>query len=524
MSETKRAFKAAVTVGIFTILSRFLGLFRDIVIAHFFGARIYADAFFAAFRIPNLLRRLFAEGALSISFIPVFTDYLEHKGRDEAFRMARSGVRLLSVILFCLTCVGMIFSHQLADLLAYGFEDPESIRLVGTLTHIMMPYIFFISLVALAMGILNTMGYFAGPAMAPIFLNLCMIGALVLVSWFDDSEIARIYGLAYGVLLGGVVQLAIQLPLLLRAGFRFWKHAPLVHPGLRRIGRLMLPSVFGAAAYQINIFIGIVLASTLAEGSITYLYYADRLVQFPLGIFAMSAATAMLPGLSRQAVTRQMDEIEYTITTAIKQLFFITLPASVGLIMLGTPIIACLFQRGAFDGQATRMTAEALTYYALGLCAFSLVRIFVSVFNAFGDTRTPAWTAFAAICVNVGLSLWLMHPLGHGGLALSTSLAACCHAVILLLALKKKLGAIAWGGVVVSFAKSLVASLVMGVWLSIMKIHFIPEKMVSTAGHFMILVVCMASGVIVFGIMGVLLRNRELSQFWRALKKKGVDH
>ena len=524
MSETKRAFKAAVTIGSFTILSRFLGLFRDIVIAHFFGARIFADAFFAAFRIPNLLRRLFAEGALSISFIPVFTDYLENKGRDEAFRMARSGVRLLSLILFCLTCLGMIFSHELADVLAYGFEDPQAIRLVGTLTRIMMPYIFFISLVALAMGILNTMGYFAGPAMAPIFLNLCMIGVLVFVSWFDDSEIARINALAFGVLLGGIVQLAIQIPFLLRAGFRFWQHGPIVHPGLRRIGRLMLPSVFGAAAYQINIFVGIVLASTLAEGSITYLYYADRLVQFPLGIFAMSAATAILPGLSRQAVSHRMAEIEYTVTTAVRQVLFVTLPASFGLILMGRPIVACLFQRGAFDGQATQMTADALTYYALGLCAFSLIRIFVSVFNAFGDTRTPAWTAFASICVNVGLSLWLMGPLGHGGLALSTSLAACFHVVMLLWAFQRKIGSVHWKGVGGAFIRSLAASLAMGGWLSIMKIHFIPEKMIPTAGHFMILVVCMASGVFVFCIMGVLLRNRELGQFWRALKKKGIDH
>ncbi|MBU0996279.1 MAG: murein biosynthesis integral membrane protein MurJ [Proteobacteria bacterium] len=518
MSEKKRAAKAAMTIGAFTILSRVLGLVRDIVIAGFFGAGYCSDAFFAAFRIPNLLRRLFAEGALSISFIPVFTEYLEKKGRDEAFYMARSAIRLLTIILAIVTVLGMLFSPQIARLLGYGFDSPEVVRLTADLTRILFPYIFFISLVALAMGILNTLDHFAAPAMAPMFLNIFMIASVSLVSLFSDSDETRIKGLAYGVLMGGVAQLVVQIPFLMKKGIYFWQKANVFHPGLKKVGQLMMPAVFGAAAYQINVLIGIVLASTLDEGCITYLYYADRLVQLPLGIFAISAATAILPSLSRQAAVNDLKGLNDTFIEAIKQIFFITLPASVGLIVLREPIVKCLFQRGAFDETASIMTSDALLYFSIGLFAFSSVRILIAVFNAFSDTKTPARMSFATIFLNVIFSMVLIKPLGHGGLALSTTLASIFQMVFLLVLLNRRIKGFLWQGVSVSFFKSFFASVLMGGFLFLMNTYFMPEKIVSVTGYFFNLMVCIVSGVAFFILTCIAIGSEELKQFLRALK------
>jgi putative peptidoglycan lipid II flippase len=359
MSENTRVTKAAGVVGAATLLSRLFGFIRDVVIAWFFGAGLSSDAFFVAFRIPNLLRRLFAEGSLSIAFIPVFTEYLTVKGKEEAFKLAGSAMWLLSMILAVVAVLGILLSPVIIKVIAPGFIDsPEKYFLTVNLTRIMFPYIFFIGLVALSMGILNSLGHFAAPALAPVFLNIAMICSVFFISPYMSDPVT---GLAIGVLIGGVLQLALQIPFLIKKGLYFWQRIKIFHPGLKRIGVLMLPAVFGAAVYQINILVGTLLASLLPEGSVSYLYYADRLVQFPLGIFAIATATAILPSLSRQAASRDLEAVKATFAHAMNLVLFITIPSMVGLIVLREPIVALLFKRGVFDSEATQLTAYALS-------------------------------------------------------------------------------------------------------------------------------------------------------------------
>jgi len=460
MSETARMTKAAGIVGAATLLSRVLGLVRDVVVAWFFGAGLAADAFFVAFRIPNLLRRLFAEGSLTISFIPIFAEYLYTRGREAAFTLARSTWWLLTIILAAVTVVGILLAPVIVKVIAPGFfSSPGKFDLTVLLTRIMFPYIFFIGLVALAMGILNTLGHFSAPALAPVLLNLAMISSVLLLS---PSLSTPAVGLAIGVIIGGGLQLALQIPFMIRKGFRLFIRSPLYHAAIKRIALLMTPAVFGAAVYQVNIVVGTLLATLLPEGSVSYLYYADRLVQFPLGVFAIALATAVLPSLSKQAAINDMDGLKSSFSYALRLVFFITIPAMTGLIILREPIVQILFQRGAFDPATTRLTAEALLYYALGLWAFSGVRIVVSAFCALQDTQTPAKIAVVSLLANIVLSILLMGPMRHGGLALATSLASGVNLTLLILALRGRIGRIGARGILRSGLKSTVCAAVMG--------------------------------------------------------------
>ena len=460
MSEAARITKAAGTVGAATLLSRILGFIRDVVVAWFFGAGLAADAFFMAFTIPNLLRRLFAEGSLTISFVPVFTECLFKRGREEAFRLARSAWWLLTLVLAAVALLGVLFAPLIVKLIAGGFlSSPEKFDLTVLLTRIMFPYIFFISLVALAMGILNALGHFAAPALAPVLLNLTMIASVLLLS----PHLAQpSKGLAIGVIIGGVLQLALQIPFMVRNGFHLLVGSPLYHPAIKRIALLMVPAIFGAAVYQMNIVVSRLLASHLPEGSVSYLYYADRLVQFPLGIFAIAVATAVLPSLSKQAALDDMAGLRLSFSYALKLIFFITIPAMTGLIILREPIVRLLFQRGAFDPATTRLTAEALLYYGLGLWAFSGVRIVVSTFYALQDTKTPVKMAVISLFVNIVLSLLLMRPMRHSGLALATSLASGVNLILLIGALKKRLGRIGARDILQSVFRAAASAAVMG--------------------------------------------------------------
>ncbi|BBO81760.1 putative lipid II flippase MurJ [Desulfosarcina ovata subsp. sediminis] len=467
--ENRKVTRAAGVVGAATLLSRIFGYVRDMVVASFFGAGMAADAFIAAFRIPNLLRRLFGEGSLSIAFVPVFTDVMVNGDREEGIRLAISAMKLLFLVLLGVTLVGVVAAPWIIRVVAPGFSHlPEKMALTVTLTRLMFPYVIFIGLVALCMGILNVLGHFAAPAVAPVLLNLAMIGAIAAVSRFSDSETVRVLGLAGGVLLGGALQLALQLPFLVRNGVRFWRRSGLWHPAMRRVGLLMLPTIFGAAVYQINILVGTLLASLLPEGSVSYLYYADRLVQFPLGIFAQAAATAVLPSLSRQAAGGDHAGMGDTFGHAISLVLFITIPAMVGLIVLRYPIVVLLFKRGAFDAWTARLTSDALLYYCLGLWAFSAVRIVVSTFYAMQDTRTPVKTATISIAANILLGMALMGPMKHCGLALATSLASMINLVLLVYVLRQRMGAIRWRRIGVSTLKTLAASAMMAgvaVWV-----------------------------------------------------------
>jgi putative peptidoglycan lipid II flippase len=508
MSEATRITKAAGIVGTATLLSRILGFIRDVVVAWFFGAGLAADAFFIAFTIPNLLRRLFAEGSLTISFIPVFTECLFKRGREEAFRLARSAWWLLTIVLAAVALLGVLFSPLIVKVIARGFlSSPEKFDLTILLTRIMFPYIFFISLVALAMGILNALGHFAAPALAPVLLNLAMIGSVLLLSphLAEPSK-----GLAIGVIIGGVLQLALQIPFMVRKGFHLFVRSPLYHPGIKRIALLMVPAIFGAAVYQMNIVVARLLASYLPEGSVSYLYYADRLVQFPLGVFAIALATAVLPSLSKQAAAKDMEGLRASFSYALRLVFFVSIPAMTGLIILREPIVRLLFQRGAFDLATTHLTAEALLYYAIGLWAFSGVRIVVATFYALQDTKTPVKIAVISLFVNIVLSVLLMGPMRHSGLALATSLASGVNFILLIGALKKRLGRIGARDILRSVFRTTASAAVMGGAIALVAPWAAPRSGESPWHLLAWVLGSVGGGFLLYGGCARLLRCREL--------------
>lgn len=472
--ESAKVGKAAAVIGAFTLMSRILGLARDMVLAAVFGSGMAADAFFVAFRIPNLLRRLFAEGSLTVAFVPVFTEYLTRKGRVEALELGRLVFTVLSVALVAVTLLGVLSSPWIVRLQAYGFgSSGEKYALTVLLTRIMFPYIFLISLVAFFMGVLNSFRHFAAPAAAPVFLNVGMIaGAAVLAPLLTEPVV----GLALGVVIGGFLQLGLQIPWALKVGFRFRPLWDLHHPGLRRIGALMLPAIFGSAVYQINQFVGTLLASFLPEGSISWLYYADRLVQFPLGVFGIAISTAALPSLSSHVSNQDHDAFRKTLFDSLGLTFFIVIPATVGLIVLGKPIINLLLERGAFQAKDTEMTYVALLYYALGLWAFSGIRVVVSGFYALQDTRTPVKVATAALVLNTGASLLLMGPLRHGGLALALSLASSFQLLLLIVILRRRVGGRGWKEVMGSALRALSAAIPMGIGVGVVEHFYLPLK------------------------------------------------
>jgi len=521
MSETAQVTKAAGVVGAATLLSRIFGYVRDMVFALFFGAGPVSDAFIAAFRIPNLLRRLFGEGSLTIAFIPVFTEYLTNDGKPEAFRLAGAAARLLSVILVVTAILGILLSPLIMKVVAFGFTgSPETFSLSVTLSRIMFPYVICICLVAFSMGVLNALGYFAAPALAPVFLNVGMIGAMVLVSWYTDDITLKARGLAVGVLIGGVLQLLLQVPFLIRAGFRFWHSVRMVHPGMKRIGTLMLPATFGAAVFQINTVIQTLLASFLPLGSLSYLYYADRLVQFPLAIFGTAVATAVLPSLSRQAAAEDHEALQATFAYALKLVFFITAPSMVGLIVLREPIVALLFKRGAFGPDATKLTAEALLYYSMGLWAFSAVRILYNTFYALQDTKTPVKMAILSILANTVFGLLLMKPMGHAGLALSLSLASVLNLLLLVRYLKSRLGGLAWAGVSVSACKTVCSSAIMGAGVWTVDRLLLSAGRASTVGLFFGITGSILVGVLLYGLSAYLMRSPELETMIGIAKRR----
>ncbi|MGE4503989.1 MAG: murein biosynthesis integral membrane protein MurJ [Desulfovibrionaceae bacterium] len=436
--RTREMAKNTLVVAGATLVSRVFGFVRDVIVAFALGAGAMADAFFVAFRIPNLLRRLFGEGSLTMAFVPVFAQVRAEQGEQAAQAMARSALAWLAAILVGVTLVVECFAGGLVWAIAPGFTDDPALYAATTLLlRICFPYIILISGVALCMGILNASGHFLGPALAPVLLNVALITAS-LAGYYLGLPVAVC--LAWGVLAGGVLQWQLQQPFLRRQGFTWrgawtWRDA-----GVRRMAWLMLPTVFGAAVYQLNILLGTLLASFLPEGSVSYLYYADRLVQFPLGVFGVAVSTAALPSLA--ALVAEGDDPAYlaTLRSALGLTLFVALPATAGLAALAGPIIDLLFGRGAFTPQAVAATSTALVAYAAGLPFIAASRPLVSAFYARQDTRTPVRVAVLCLLLNVCLGWALMLPLGHVGLALAVSISSAANAVLLGLALRRKEG------------------------------------------------------------------------------------
>jgi putative peptidoglycan lipid II flippase len=486
VEEVGRITRAAGVVSFFTLLSRLMGLLRDVVVGYLFGAQGVADAFFVAFRIPNLLRRLTAEGAITAGFIPVFTDYLANYGQNEAIRVARIIFTFAALFLGVLTLLGILFALPLIKLFAPGFSaDLEKLRLTVFLTRLMFPYIFFISLVALTMGVLNSMRHFMAPALSPVLLNLSIVVSAVLLSPFLDEPVVS---LGYGVLMGGVVQLLFQLPYLSRHGFSYAPDFHFRDPAMRRLLLLLGPTLFGAAVYQINVLASTMLASMLPEGSVSYLYYADRLLEFPVGIFAIALGTAALPSFSALAAKKEFVELRATLSYALQLMNFISLPATLGLVVMSVPVFSLLFQRGAFDADTTLRTAQALIYFSLGLWGISGTKLVVPVFYALQDTRTPVWVGLWSFILNLLLSLTLMgkatagaesdalaqfvaqlsqylglYSFSYSGLALATSISSTFNFLTLLFVLQRRLGQFPLRGFFLSFCRNLFNALLMAV-------------------------------------------------------------
>jgi putative peptidoglycan lipid II flippase len=441
MSENHKIARAAGVIGIGTLLSRILGFVRDMVIANFFGAGMAADAFFVAFRLPNLWRRLVGEGSMTISFVPVYTDYLTQRSEEDASELTHIAFTLAGTLLALLTILGVVFSPLLMRVIAPGWfiDAPEKFQLTVVLNRIVFPYIFFMGLFALSMGILNSRRHFFAPSLAPVFLNICMIlSVLLLVSRLKPPVLS----LAIGVLAGGLIQLLFQIPFLCKKGITFRFNFDFRHPAIRRIGLLMVPGLIGTAVYQLNVFIDTMFASFLPGGSVSYLYFADRLMEFPLGIFAVAMGIAALPSLSELASRGRKEELSETVSFAFRLVSFISVPALVGLIALKTPIINLLFQRGVFDAHATQMTARALLCYSVGLWAIAGVRTVVPAFYALQDTWTPMKVALICLGANVVLNALLILPLEHAGLALATSLSSTLNLFLLSRKLREALGRI----------------------------------------------------------------------------------
>lgn len=429
--------RAAAVVGSATLLSRILGFVRDLVVARTFGAGPLTDSFFVAFRLPNLLRRLVAEGALSSAFIPVFSEYLATREAGETRRMLRAVAGAVALVLGGITLAGILAAPLLVRVMAPGFfADPVRGALTVGLTRLMFPYLLFVGLAALAMGILNAHRRFFTPALAPVALNVAMIAAVLFLAPHLERPV---FGLAVGVVVGGLGQLLVQLPALRRGGLLVSPTLEPDHPAVRRCFRLMAPVVVGQSANQLNVLVNTMIASFLGGGSVSYLYYADRLVEFPQGVFGIAIATAVLPTLSEHAARRELTHLRQTLSFALRLAAFIGLPAAIGLFLLREPIVRILYQRGQFGAVEAAGTAAAVGYYALGLLGWGGAKICAQAFYALGDTRTPVKVAVGSMVLNSVLALALVRPLAHGGLALASAAAGTVNAAVLVWLLGRRL-------------------------------------------------------------------------------------
>jgi putative peptidoglycan lipid II flippase len=452
--------RALVTVSGMTLLSRILGFVRDFVIARTFGAGMVTDAFFVAFRLPNLLRRLFAEGAFSQAFVPILAEYRNRRGEHETKTLVDRVASVLFLALTVVSALGVVAAPLLIALTAPGFSaDADKFQLTVELTRITFPYILFMSLVALAAGILNTWSRFALPAFTPVLLNLSFIGmALFAAPWFNPPVLA----LAWAVLLGGVLQLAIQLPALAKIGMlpRFdpvWRDE-----GVRRVLKLMAPAVLGVSVAQISLLINTVFASFLETGSVSWLYYADRLMEFPAGLLGAALGTILLPSLAKSHANSKSEEFSALLDWGLRLTLMLTLPASLALALLAVPLLATLFQYGAFSAIDVLRTREALVAYSIGLTGLILVKVLAPGFYARQDIRTPVKIALVTLALTQLMNFAFIGWLKHAGLALSIGLASCFNAAMLWRGLRQRgvyLPQAGWG---IFMLKLLVALMVLG--------------------------------------------------------------
>ena len=434
--------KAAGIIGLAVMCSRLLGLLREQIFAALFGGGMAMDAFTAAFRIPNLLRDLFAEGALSTAFVTTFSKTIARGGDADAWRLANKVATMTASVLGLLCILGMVFSPQLVALLAPGF-DPDKAALTAHLTRIMFPFILLVSLAALVMGMLNAKNHFGVPAMASSFFNIgSIVGGVALGFWFDPHFGPRaLIGLAFATLIGGGLQLAVQLPSLARLGYRFRPDIHWRDPGIKAILLLMGPAVIAASTTQVNVLVNSMFASTLGDGAIFWLAIAFRLMQLPLGLFGVALGTVTLPLLSRLVVAGKMREFRSELARAIRWGFLLTLPSTVGLMLLAEPIISVLYQHGKFNAEQAAQAAGALRFYAIGLGGYAALKVLVNAFYAIDRRKTPMLVSFLAVGLNL-LFNWIFTfrlGWGHRGLAFSTGCIATFNFLLLYFLMQRQL-------------------------------------------------------------------------------------
>ncbi len=459
METRHKIAKYAGIVIIATIFCRILGLGREIVISNRFGAGIETDAFFIAFMIPNLLRSFLGEGALNSAFIPIFTEYLFNYDRKKAEYFASNVLNILIIILMIVVMLGIWGAPLLINIIAIGFKSNiYKYQLAVNLTRIIFPYIGFVAIAALFMGILNSYNHFLVPALSPAILNISIIVFTLTLSYKYG-----IFGIAWGVILGGIGQALIQTPELMRKKIKYSFVVDFKDPGLIKLLKLLVPAMIGLAVTQINVVVDRTLASTLIDGSISALYYSNRLVQFPLGAFGIAISIAIFPTLAKQTAKNDITEFKKSLLFGLKILLFITIPSAVGLIVLKDSLIRLIYEHGIFSSVATSMTASALLYYSIGLFAFACVRLITMSFYALKDTKTPVKIGLYIVFINIALDLILIRFLAHSGLALATSIAAILNLIILLKVLQDKIGDIELKSQALFLMKIVISSIFLGI-------------------------------------------------------------
>jgi len=466
---TERMARGARRVSALTMLSRVLGLVREQIFALTLGAGVYSDAFLAAFRIPNLLRDLFAEGALSTAFVPTYVDVLKNQSRPAAYALANRVLSTLTIYLGAIAALGMLFPQPVVALVATGF-GPEKAALCGQLVRIMMPFLPAISLAVVAMGALNAEERYTAPALASSMFNVvAIIGGGIVYALAPGGRAAVITWSALTIV-GGIAQLGIQIPTLWRMGFRpkLLPDLRLRDPGTRRIAALMAPATLGVAAVQINVVVNSSFASLVSDGAISWLSYAFRLMQLPIGVFGVAVATTALTHLSRDAAARDWDALRATLRRGLRMVLFLTVPSTIGLALLGVPIIRLIYQHGRFSANATLATAHALSGYALGLVSYAAIKVVAPAFYALGRTRVPLIASVSAVAANLIWNLTTFHRFGHVGLAVGTSLAATVNLTVLLVAFQTQIRGLFTRDFFGAVARIAAASAVMAaaVWLA----------------------------------------------------------
>jgi len=523
MDKTK-LIRSAGTVGFFILLSRALGLIRDMAMAAFFGSSRAMDAFVVAFTIPNLFRSLFGEGALTSAFVPIFTEELQKQDREKVWNFANNMLSLLSLILatIVITLILIVSIFQ-----AY-WPASERIIMIFDFTRIMLPYMFFICLAAFFSAMLNSLRHFFMPAATYAALNIVMIAALFLVCpRFDPSGNARILAICWSVVLAGVIQWLMQLPLLWRCGFRPKLSFNWQDERVRRVWQLMGAAAIGMGVTQINVLLDRLIATFIGEGSPSYLYYAERLIYFPLGIFGTALGTVLLPTFSTHVVQARVDLIRQTLNHSLRQLTFMALPAAIGMLVLAKPIIQVIYERGGFSPHATDMTALALCVYAPGLVVFSLLKILIPVFYAQQDMKTPVRIGIACTCLSLALKLIFMWPLKHAGIALATVIGAFVEVIVLFVLVHRRFGSPGWSNILNSFLKMFAAAVVMGLVAYVINNacrSFLGSYDVSLQiNRIVSLFAAIGLAIIAYGASAFVFRCEEINEFLHALRRKSDD-